>query len=338
MTTLTFLSLSVQDCLSEADHYKLCSKTTCILITEQCPCGIDEFQCVNGLCLPPELVCDGRYDCIGGEDEHCTNLVTDQVGGVSVSALAAIISSSVLVCVVVVILLWLYFVRRQRNNTSQESQSALNPLQSEKITDDTEYSDKEADKNYKTRHKTPPDNIVEKSSVAYTNYTNSFQTCSMLQEKLEFDQTKHKQSVNKCFECDNSNSAKTSANGTRTDDDTSNAYQSCRSCSTNKDSCRVSTDSKRSARGESQTKLGRYTFKPRTTGRKPPNVYNCYIPSHTEPSTPESVDFDRDKLSFLFAQELLCASTPRQAVKQFVLPEDPDIAFIDDAKTDSVLA
>ena len=53
-----------------------------ILTLKKClvaACGTDEFQCVNGLCLPPELVCDGRYDCIGGEDEHCTSKIIDSV-------------------------------------------------------------------------------------------------------------------------------------------------------------------------------------------------------------------------------------------------------------------
>lgn len=151
----------------------------------------------------------------------------------------------------------------------------------------------------------------------------------MLQDKIEFDKTKHKQSVNECFECENSNSEKTPTNEIHTDVETN---KKCQSCLTNRN-----TD-KRNATDESQTKLGRYIFKPRTTGRKPPNVYHCYIPSHTEPSTPESVDFDRDKIKFLFAQELLCASTPRQSVKRLVLLDDPDIAFIDEAKPDSIPA
>ena len=79
---------------------------------------------------------------------------------------------------------------------------------------------------------------------------------------------------------------------------------------------------------ESPVKLGKYIYRPRS--RKPPVIYHSYVPSHTEPSTPTSVDFDRDKIPFLFPQEFLCASTPKQTAKQMVFPAGQDIKFMDE--------
>ena len=82
------------------------------------------------------------------------------------------------------------------------------------------------------------------------------------------------------------------------------------------------------ANEESPVKLGKYIYRPRS--RKPPVIYYCYVPSHTEPSTPTSVDFDRDKIPFLFPQEFLCASTPKQTAKELVFPAGLDIEFMDE--------
>ena len=82
------------------------------------------------------------------------------------------------------------------------------------------------------------------------------------------------------------------------------------------------------ANEESPVKLGKYIYRPRS--RKPPVIYHCYVPSHTEPSTPTSVDFDRDKIPFLFPQEFLCASTPKQTAKELVFPAGLDIEFMDE--------
>ena len=96
----------------------------------------------------------------------------------------------------------------------------------------------------------------------------------------------------------------------------------------NTDKTTMNFDTKAGSNEESQVKLGKYIYKPRS--RKPPVIYHSYVPSHTEPSTPTSVDFDRDKIPFLFPQEFLCASTPKQTAKQLFFQPGQNIEFIDE--------
>ena len=36
-------------------------------------CRDDEFQCLDGYCIPDYYVCDGYNDCVDGSDEHFAN-------------------------------------------------------------------------------------------------------------------------------------------------------------------------------------------------------------------------------------------------------------------------
>ena len=96
----------------------------------------------------------------------------------------------------------------------------------------------------------------------------------------------------------------------------------------NTDKTTMNFDTIAGANEESQVNLGKYIYKPRS--RKPPVIYHSYVPSHTEPSTPTSVDFDRDKIPFLFPQEFLCASTPKQTAKQLVFQPGQHIELMDE--------
>ena len=155
-------------------------------------------------------------------------------------------------------------------------------------------------------------------------------------------------SCGKCSECDKCNSDKCNSDkyDTALADVNNSSRQRCCYCQSSPIDKHTNTKSlsfnkplqlkiKPCSNEESQTKMGKYIYKPRTTTRGAPTIYHSFVPSHTEPSTPESVDFDRDKISFLFANELLCASTPKQTAKRMMLYESQDIDFIDDSKTSS---
>lgn len=40
---------------------------------------IGEYACVNGECVPQELMCDGHADCVAGDDELMCQCTGDQV-------------------------------------------------------------------------------------------------------------------------------------------------------------------------------------------------------------------------------------------------------------------
>ena len=37
-------------------------------------CDLNEFQCLNGLCIPNDYLCDEYNDCSNGEDEQNCNI------------------------------------------------------------------------------------------------------------------------------------------------------------------------------------------------------------------------------------------------------------------------
>ena len=86
-----------------------------------CPKG--EIQCLDGRCLPYHLICHTEKRCRVLDEEYCS---TDTGQGLSVSAIAAIVSASVIVCFLLFLLLYLLYLRRQRSNTSRESQAGNN--------------------------------------------------------------------------------------------------------------------------------------------------------------------------------------------------------------------
>ena len=214
----------------------------------------------------------------------------------------------------------------------------------ENPSDDTYNSDKELGRVYKIRYK----HLNGNATTPYDHYSKSSQNCSKHLGKLECHEEQQLNSKSE-EQHDNSNNCEKSCeqlNNAETDkavsdiNSGSSIMYSCQSSPSVKcknaetDSTVPPQSSQPCSEEESQTKVGKYIFRPRTSARGAPNIYHSYVPSHTEPSTPESVDFDRDKISFLFAHELLCASTPKQAVKkQLVLHGSQDIDFIDETNS-----
>lgn len=204
----------------------------------------------------------------------------------------------------------------------------MNPLQEEKLSDEITYLDK-SDRNYKTRHKYTTKTDVKEYSQPVDKLRcgeneNLNPECEDNLDRYKTLSSEH-ESCSKAVQVNN-----------RTNSQSHNINPSCQEPSLDTDrntgdecdTFSTNPGMKVGAGQESQTKMGKYIFKPRT--RKPPIIYHSYLPSHTEPSTPESIDFDRDKISFLFAQEFLCASTPKQTPKQLVIHEGTEIAFIDE--------
>ena len=56
----------VRKCLQGANYSRL---RKCLYAG----CENDEFQCLNGYCIPDYYICDGYEDCEDGSDEHIAN-------------------------------------------------------------------------------------------------------------------------------------------------------------------------------------------------------------------------------------------------------------------------
>ena len=215
--------------------------------------------------------------------------------------------------------------------------AALDQLQVETVSDEMDT------RNFKTKHKHSPENNTDKTKLSQNKCSKSYSNWNKLTDSIlcyenENDNPECEKGFDRCVtpDTEQSSSAKT--------DDTTDKYNShihietipCQETSVRKnrdantctDKSPTDFNAKLCANEESRVKLGTYIYKPRF--RKPPVIYHSYVPSHTEPSTPTSVDFDGDKISFLFAQEFLCASTPKQAVRQLVFQTSPEIEFIDE--------
>ena len=219
---------------------------------------------------------------------------------------------------------------------------ALDPLQEEKISDEMDYT-YTVNRNFKTRHKHSAENNIDKTKISQNKCSKSYSNWNKLADSIicfenENDNLEYEKSYDRCFTSaiEQNSSAKTDDITDKCNSHIHNETMPCQETSVelNRDTVantdQSSTDSNAKVGGneESQTKYGKYIYKPRS--RKPPVIYHSYLPSHTEPSTPTSVDFDGDKISFLFAQEFLCASTPKQTAKQLVFHASPEIGFIDE--------
>ena len=96
----------------------VCLPFTFDIVISACPRG--EIQCLDGRCLPYHLICHTEKRCRVLDEEYCS---TDTGQGLSVSAIAAIVSASIVVCVLLILLFYLLYLRRHRDNTSRESQA-----------------------------------------------------------------------------------------------------------------------------------------------------------------------------------------------------------------------
>ena len=218
--------------------------------------------------------------------------------------------------------------------------SVQEPLQTEKRSD-TYKSEKEADKNYKSRHKQICDKNSDKTSNPRDIHAKDFQnSSSKLNTELESLVPKHRMPNSPILDTDQNYINERPTHIEKSLDNT-NFKSNFKLCSKNltlsikENDVNVShnedvSNSKMSPTCESHNKVGVYTFVPRTNSSRVTKLYHSFIPSHTEPTTPESLDFDRERIPYLFAHELLCASTPKQPVKQLIFYESEEIAFIDE--------
>ncbi|XP_015784111.1 G-protein coupled receptor GRL101 [Tetranychus urticae] len=66
-------------CIYEFDQFGYqvgCRDVTHLRDCEKFECSIDYIKCPNSYCIPPRYICDGKRDCVGGEDEtRCGSFV-----------------------------------------------------------------------------------------------------------------------------------------------------------------------------------------------------------------------------------------------------------------------
>ena len=217
----------------------------------------------------------------------------------------------------------------------------MNPLQDEKFSDEMNYTFT-VNKKFKTRYKLSAGKNIDETKMSQNKCSKSYSNWNKFTDGIvcyenDSDNPEYEKSFDRC-----ATSASEQTNSAKTDDISSkpNSYthnetipfqdtsvEKTKDTAAYSDKSSMNSNENDGSNEESRMKLGKYIYKPRS--RKPPVIYHSYVPSHTEPSTPTSVDFDQDKISFLFAQEFLCASTPKQTVKQLVFQASPEIEFID---------
>ncbi|KAL5019250.1 hypothetical protein ScPMuIL_004972 [Solemya velum] len=77
---------SLEECTSSAwkDHNCQPYETAGVICsTTNKACALDEFMCVTGECIDAVYICNGRFDCDGGEDENDCDILIELVGGES---------------------------------------------------------------------------------------------------------------------------------------------------------------------------------------------------------------------------------------------------------------
>ncbi|XP_046359954.1 SCO-spondin-like isoform X1 [Haliotis rufescens] len=116
-------------CHDNPDEYKLCDNQICVPVDRECPCDLEQFQCLDGRCLHPSLLCDGNLDCLNGEDETiCKSSPTsDKDVNPPTSVIAGVCIAIIVVTLAVIAVL--VFLRRRRLR-SLHRESGSEPLQS----------------------------------------------------------------------------------------------------------------------------------------------------------------------------------------------------------------
>ncbi|XP_046577167.1 SCO-spondin-like [Haliotis rubra] len=116
-------------CHESPDQYKLCDNQICVPVNRDCPCDLEQFQCLDGRCLHPSLLCDGNLDCSNGEDETIckSSPASDKDASPPTSVIAGVCIAIIVVTLAVIMVL--VFLRRRRLRALHR-ESGSEPLQS----------------------------------------------------------------------------------------------------------------------------------------------------------------------------------------------------------------